>query len=491
MSNIENVILITIDCLRADHLEIYGYPRVTSPNITRIAREGVFLRNVVANGPFTLASFPSIMTSSYPLQGDVYYSLNGRPPLLSELLKQEGFSTAAFNPNILLTVRSNYTRGFDHYEGYLPRISREFSAAVTGDGSTRITKKLKDIAISLSKKYPAFELLLYLLSRAWRQFPTEVASKVTSDAIDWIKKNKGRPFFLWIHYMDAHEPYFLERFNMKRNYSKWVNTFHKMKAKYLCNRIILGKGGLSERDTDFLRGYFIDIYDDRITYVDQNIGRLFKTLESEGLSRRTAVIITSDHGQAFLEHGNLLHRASFYEENLRVPLIIWGDEIDESYINPATPTSLMDIPPTVMSLLDLRPHKDFMGKDLTRNVDREFVIAEASYDEHGLPFLRVPEPSEINFSFVVYLGNYKYIKHIPMKGPPSYELYNIRIDPKERNNINKNEDLIEKFDHILVSHMNEISLNIEREVIKFNVKIMRAKHQGKINERKRAPGSSL
>jgi len=478
MPDIENVILITIDCLRADHLEIYGYPRETSPNITRIAREGVFFRNVVANGPFTLASFPSIMTSSYPLQGDVYYSLNGRPPLLSELLKQEGFSTAAFNPNILLTVRCDYTKGFDHYEGYLPRISREFSA-VTEVRSTHITKKLKDTAISLSKKYPAFELLLYLFSRAWRQFPTEVASKVTSDAIDWIKRNRGRPFFLWIHYMDAHEPYFLERLDMERYYSKWANIFHKMKARYLHSKIILREKGPSEKDTDFLRRYLIDTYDDRIRYIDQNIGRLIKTLESEGLSSRTAVIITSDHGQAFLEHENLYHKASFYEENLRVPLIMWGGEINESHINPATPASLMDIPPTVMSLLNLRPHRDFMGKDLTKNVDREFIIAEASYDEHGLPFYRVPESSKINFSFVVYLGNYKYIKHIPMKGHPSYELYDLRTDPEERNSINKNGDLIEKFDIILTNHMNEISLNIEREIIKFNVKLMKVRHKVK------------
>jgi arylsulfatase A-like enzyme len=407
------------------------------------------------------------------------------------LLKQEGFSTAAFNPNILLTALYDYSRGFEHYEGYLPKTYRESKVSVAGHPMMEKLESafyslsemipIKAVPYLLSEMIPLVKVLPYLLS--WKRFPTAIASKVTSDAINWIKENKGKPFFLWIHYMDAHEPYFLESLATEGYYSKWANFFHRMKAIYLYES--LRKRSLSREEVNFLRRYFIDVYDDRIMYIDHNIGRLIKVLESEGLLPRTAVIITSDHGQAFLEHGELFHGALFYEENLRVPLIIWGGEINGSYINPKTLASLIDIPPTIMSILNLKPHRDFIGIDLTKNADREFIIAEASYDEYRwpprvniLPLIGVPNRStEINFSFAIYSGNYKYIKHIPMRGSPTYELYNLQIDPKEESNITDRPDIVERFDKILANHLNEISLNIQKEIIKFNIKLAKAIHK--------------
>ncbi len=470
----ENIVLITIDCLRADHLESYGYPRVTSPNLTRLAREGVVFRNVVSDGPFTLASFPSMMTSSHPLEGDIYYSLRGRPPLISEVLKGEGFETAAFNPNILLTLRSDFTKGFNHYEGYVARASDEFTIAVTG-GSVRsktdkIKSKIRNLVLSLSSRFPVIGSLAYIVDRLGKEFPTETAERVTSDAIDWILKNRDRPFFVWIHYMDVHEPYFLEKIAMKRHYSSWAGLLSEMKASHLFNKMVLGGKILSDREESYLRKFLVDVYDDRIRHVDAQVGRLISTLEKANLSRETAIIVTSDHGQAFLEHGNIFHKASFYEENLRIPLIVWSGNEWSGRINANSPVSLVDLPPTILSILGLPAHPEYRGKDITAPLKRDHVISEASYDEHGLPFYKVPRSTELNFSFAIYRGRYKYIKHFPMKSSKRAELYDLSADPNERRNlVGELPDLAAEFEKILEKHFDDIGLNIGREIVKFKI----------------------
>ncbi len=481
MDEMENIILITVDCLRADHLESYGYNRVTSPNLSRLAREGLAFRNVIADGPFTLASFPSMMTSSHPLEKDIYYSLKGRPPLISEVLKKRGFETAAFNPNILLTLRLDFSRGFNHYEGYVSRVSGEFTTAIVGEreGSNKIKLKIRSLVVSFSKKFPLLGSISYIIDRIGKDFPTETAERVTSDAIEWIFKNRDRPFFLWIHYMDVHEPYFLEKITMQKHYSSWVGLPSEVKASHIFNKMVLGSKTLSDRERRYLRRFLVDVYDDRVRHVDAQIGRLTNALGEAGLSRKTAIIITSDHGQAFLEHENIFHKASFYEENLRIPLIIWlgGKRIEG--INANNSISLIDLPPTMLSILGLPHHPSYRGKDISAPLRREYVVSEASYDEHGLPFYKVPKSTELNFSFAIYGGKYKYIKHFPMEASGRAELYDLSTDPNEKENlVDKRPDLVAKFEKWLEKHLEDIGLNIGREVVKFKIHLKKILRNG-------------
>ncbi len=481
MEGIENLVLITVDCLRADHLESYGYGRITSPNLSRLASEGLIFENVVSDGPFTLASFPPMMTSSYPLEGDVYYSLKERPPLISEVFSEKGFETAAFNPNILLTFRSDFSRGFKNYEGYVSRVSGEFTRALVGGQgrSGGIDLKIRDLIISFSKKIPLVGSLAYILDKIGRKFPTETAEKVTSDAIEWIFKNRDRPFFLWVHYMDVHEPYFLEKITMERHYSSWVGLLSEIKASHIFNKMVLEGKALSDREENYLRKFLVDVYDDRIRHVDAQIGRFIKALEEAGLHRETAIVITSDHGQAFLEHGNIFHRSSFYEENLRIPLIIWlgGKRVDG--INTSNFISLMDLPPTMLSILGLPYPPSYRGMNIMAPLEREYVISEASYDEHGLPFFRVPKSTKLNFSFAIYREKYKYIKHFPMEASERVELYDLRKDPKEKENLAfKRPELAARFDKLLEKHLRDIGLNIEKEIMRFKIRLKRSMRNG-------------
>lgn len=476
MKEVENVILITIDCLRSDHMEIYGYPRTTSPNMTKLAKEGVLFRNAVANGPFTLASFPSIMTSSYPLEGDIYYSLKGRPPTIGELLHREGFRTAAFNPNILLTLRADYSKSFDFYEGYIHKVSEEFSLAVTGPrrgGVGGAKSRAREVILSISKRFPAVGSVAYMLDRFGKDFPTETSRRITSDAIEWIRSNRDNPFFLWIHYMDVHEPYFMERIEMPKVYSSWAGFLAEIRASHLFNKMVMAGRGLSHQEKRYLRKFLIDVYDDRILLVDSQVGKLMKVLMEEGISKSTAVIITSDHGQAFLEHENVFHRASFYEENLRIPLIVWvggeGGGVRDD------PVSLMDIPPTILSLVGLPPHPEFRGSNALNSGERDALIAEASYDEHGHPFYRLPSSNEINFSFAIYRNGYKFIRHFRMDGSSLTELYDLKNDPREGRNIAREmPDIVEDFERILNDHFDEINLSISREIMRFKIRSSKA-----------------
>ena len=375
-----NIVLITIDTLRADHLSCYGYHRNTSPNIDKIARKGILFTNTVATSSFTSPSMASIMTSLYPVNhgirhgiiksGEVYDQeiLNGKFDTLVEILKGNGYTTFGAVANIHMAKELGFGQGFDYYycEGF-----DEASA-------------LNEVIFS------------------WR---------------DQLKNSKK--YFLWVHYFDPHH-FYNPRTPWISDYSAetWIgkNSFEKMSMNELKKLIPVLE------DEKNVLDYLIALYDSEISYVDYHMGNLFLDL---GLDQHSMIIITSDHGEEFLDHGSLGHAHTLYQELIHVPLIIKPPvSLKESLMSiNHKHASIIDIMPTILGSLEIIPPHENKGNNLfevkmsSTEQTRDYIFSELDCG---------------NIVHAILKNNWKYIYNAWTQGE---ELYNLSKDNKESDNL--------------------------------------------------------
>jgi arylsulfatase len=315
--NRPNVLLITIDTLRADHLGAYGYKRPTSPNIDALAREGVLFERAYTYWPKTRASFIVMLTGRHPsLNGytqrnRVLFDFN---PTLAGVLKEAGFATAAVVDNSNVAASLGYANGFSTYR------------------------------------------------ETWEEkaLPTEVhrARAISSAAIEHLAAaGTDRPFFLWLHYVNPHAPYtppapydqaFMkdaEQGPRLRNVTGHTGGVHKALA-------VKGRERL---------GYYVAQYDGEIAFNDAEVGRVLDALRSSRHAANTIVILTSDHGESLGEHGYYFdHGANLMDPGLRIPLIVKGPGIPAASRNEAL-VSTIDFVPTILDAVKVSYPADLGG----------------------------------------------------------------------------------------------------------------------------------
>jgi arylsulfatase A-like enzyme len=332
-----NVVVIVVDTLRADHLSAYGYARPTSPMLERVARQGVLFENAIAPCSWSLPSHASLLTGRYPLEHGLV-NVQPMPWLgwgrtamkgytsIGEALQQRGYRTGAFSANrVYFSEGVGLGRGFMHFEDY-------FSSA--GDALTRTLygRKIARFYFYRSDKSKVTRALRYLGLDSWRDQDSEGsgeyggafgvrkrADDVNQEMLRWVLRDRKRPFFAFLNYLDVHYKY-----GGPWNYPKpaW-------------------DGGTP-----------VDEYDFGLTYVDDYIGRLLADLERRGLAQNTIVVLTSDHGESLGDHGLTYHGAALYWELIHVPLIIAYPGHLPAGLRIATPVSNAAIPATIMGLLN-------------------------------------------------------------------------------------------------------------------------------------------
>jgi len=442
MMEMKNAILITIDALRADHLSCLGYHRKTTPQLDEIAKHGILFKNAISNGASTPTSFRPILTSTYhSMYNDDRY-LSKYRLTIQEALKRHGYSTAAFHSNPYLSGYFGYNRGFDTFV--------EISDFKKGDLFKGIETKGFE---SLFHKFLfEFKLMKFKLKKLYKFSKGEVYAKANTlneKAIAWLKEHPEK-FFIWLHYMDVHTPYTPPKEYLKLFSSSSYNVIKNLKFYLKIKRNIMEK--FSEKDLELL----IDLYDAEIRYVDTEIGLLLDELRKMGILHETLIIITSDHGEEFFEHGVFGHtHQHLYDELLRVPLIIYAPEIDENSVIEEQ-VELLSIAPTIVDILGLKRELDnFMGMSLLPIIKGEgegskSVISEASRSKISY---RTPE--------------WKFILN---KETKEYELYNLHTDPNERENIAEREkDKVKEFKKRIIDH----EAMMERERIKRKIRRLR------------------
>ena len=342
-----NLVLISIDTLRADHLGVYGYPRRTSPTLDRLAREGIVFEQAISQATWTLPSHAALFTSRYPSElGLGRWPSPGRVPeeaeTLAEVLRREGLATWGFTEWAWLSKRYGLHQGFASYDdrGGLFR-------------------------------------------------------NIVPRAVGRLPELRDSRFFLFLHTYDAHwyQPEAPSRKALVRPYDGPLRESARLREA-LQTRRPEWVGKLTAADMR----YVVDLYDASIRDVDRHIERLVSRLEALGMWDDTLLVVTSDHGEEFLDHGSTGHGYAPWDEQVLVPLIIRlpGGRLGGQRV--AEQVRTIDVMPTLLSLLDVPTDAKMRGTSLvplmTGSRERsggEFRPAFTDRGHRGRVSLRTPE----------------------------------------------------------------------------------------------------
>jgi arylsulfatase A-like enzyme/Flp pilus assembly protein TadD len=361
-----NLLLITLDTVRADSLNPYGQKRVTSPAIDRMAREGVLFEQVVSSAPNTLPSHASILTGRFPpshgVRANAGYALPDENETLAEVLKASGYRTAAEIAAPVLDAVTALDQGFDRYRDLAsPGIETIRAEAQDAGGES--------FAVELTERS---------------------AQDVARQGIRFLDAHRTGPFFLWLHFFDAHHPYLP----------------HPELGPQLADDPYLGE----------------------ILFIDRQIEAVLKHLEDLGLRSRTLVVLVADHGEGRGDHGEKSHAFLVYDSTVRVPLIFWGPEDLPRGLRIPTPVRTVDIAPTILDWIGAPVPSGIQGQSLA-------PLIRGELDDLALP--AYGESLEIATTFggaplrFLRLGPWKYIHQ------PEPALYDLSKDPGEQKDLAK------------------------------------------------------
>jgi arylsulfatase A-like enzyme len=396
-----DVLLITIDTLRADRLGAYGHPEDISPHLDALARRGVRFADVTVQWPKTWPSIASLLTGAYPRTtgiGVVPRRLPDSLLLMSEVFAEKGYATAAVVANFNVGRTTRFDQGFHHFvESWQEKWQEEAGGAAFVNAPGRV------------KEYTN-------------------ATLVTDQALRWLRaRDTRRPVFLWLHYMDPHGPY-----QPPAGYEE------KIRGRYPSAEIPLERlppyqrqyqGGRLVTDLAF----YNTRYDRAVRYLDDELGRLFGELGTLGLAD-SLIVFTADHGESMGEHDYYLeHGLLPYQPTARVPLIVAQPGRIAGGRVVHAPVGLIDLAATLVELAGLPIPGTYQGVSLARAVrgEADAPVPEFVFMEAG------PHPHETQLA--VRQGRWKLV-HVRSRRDRAlmtgseYELYDLERDPGELTN---------------------------------------------------------
>jgi arylsulfatase A-like enzyme len=445
-----NVILIVWDTVRAYNLSLYGYPRKTTPNLTRWAREGVRFRSALAPAPWTYPSHSSFFTGQWPFQlnSQWQFTLDAPGPTLAEYLASRGYQTAGFAANTTCcNYESGLARGFAHFEDYPLTLRSLLGRTAPGNWILR----------NFLYRFNYYQMKwIYQQSRGARG---------TDEAfLAWLRgRRPDRPFYAFLNYFDAHEPYIPPpghegRFGIR---PRAPGGYY-----FLIDYMQMDKKRLMKRDVEMAR----DCYDDCISFLDEQLDRLLNVLRAQGLLDNTLVIITSDHGEAFGDHGFFGHSHSVFLDEIGVPLVVLSPGAPAGRVVD-NPVSLRNLPATVVDLLGFSAGAPFPGRSLAAHfgTTREQTppgIATPALSEQAnaaafQPQLRA-SAEHGGFQMSLVAKGHHYVRD----GLGAEMLFNLAKDPFERVNLMGSSDggqVVRDLRRSLLEALNEKSGSTEVE----------------------------
>jgi arylsulfatase A-like enzyme len=396
-----NIVFILIDTLRADHLPFHGYSRPTAPRLTALAQRGTTFTKMYANSSSTRPSVATLFSSLYPSTHQVHYERDFLPDsatLMAEVFRAGGYRTFGASANANVSPTFGYSQGFDEF---------------------RVWKTESPFRLTMLGRAAEDAVGPHTLGR-WlgeRSEIVPVASAITDMTLDWVARHASERLFLYVHYIDPHDPYRPPApFDQSFDYTKQPQR----RAGNIDPVSLLAPNRNAEEVARTL-----DQYDGEILYTDGEMGRLLDRLEALGVLKNAIVVVTADHGEEFYEHGRNSHGRSTYEEVLHVPFVIhWPGKIAAGKAYDAT-AGLIDVMPTLLDLVGLETPKAAQGVSFAGSLaasaappaDRR-IFAQVSQDTFAMEMVRE--------------GNEKLVRHT--RGPLAgrHELYDLERDPQER-----------------------------------------------------------
>lgn len=412
-----DIILVTVDTLRADRLGAYGHPSSLMPQVDRFAAEGVLFQRPVAASPWTMPSIASLMTSVSALEhgagqpqapGPTFLRtpLDEQWQVLAERLAAAGYRTRAVVNNAFLSPERGFAQGFEVYE----------------------TPLLDSTRATFLKELPLGRLALRLLPSTFLGDPR--AAAVTDRALTWLADDDPAPLFLWLHYIDPHAPYRADPEALQV-----ISMVDELEASPQAadDGTVVGqhfvaahwiRGGLVWLGAEDRRR-LIQYYDGAVRYTDQHLGRLFDALRQRQAQRPSIVAFTADHGEEFWDHGRFEHGHDYYTEVTRVPLFFWSPGRLPADRTVDEPVGLVDVAPTLLDLVGL-PVPEASGWD-----DGLSLVPGWQQETFDLP----PRDAGGNLynypAVLIEDGPWRAI----LRGHGQLELYHLPSDPLERRDV--------------------------------------------------------
>lgn len=379
-----NIVLISIDTLRADHLDLYGYFRRTAPHLSKLAETGIFFNRAVSQAPWTLPSMATIMTSLYPHQHRTFVArswLNNSMTTIAERLRVDNYYTLGVVSNYFVSRKVGFAQGFIEFDENVVKIEDEITSNVI----------------------------------------TQIAEEMLANA-------DREPFFLWTHYMDPHYSYYRHpKYRFIKNYRGRFG--HRITIAELLGILEAKKkdGRIEMSPEDFL--YLRAVYDEEIAFTDAAVGRLINFVDRMGYARPTVFLVVADHGDLLGEHDDFGHKEYLYDELIHVPLII-GGAIEPSLRNQKVNETVenRDVATTIMKLARVSVHP-FKGNDLIEIARRNGDRSEAYSETIGFFTEDLEDKAAISFNKWKLIYNRK---------SKSYELYDLDADKGEKTNLWRN-----------------------------------------------------
>lgn len=382
-----NVVLISLDSLRADHLRTYGYQRDTAPAIDRLAREGVLFQNAIATSSWTLPTHITMFSGRYQLSHGVVDETSALPPsipTLGQIFKAAGFATAGFASGPYLAGHYGYDRGMDTYQDF-------------------------------SSRYPdPHQVRAAVLS-----------PEINSNALAWLDAHASERFFLFLHYFDIHYDYVPPAPYDTMFDADYTGTFD---GRNFIERADVNKN-MDKRDLDHIRA----LYDGEIRFTADHVDRVLDKLAALGLLEKTVVMLVADHGDEFFEHGNKGHHRTLYDEVIRVPMVLRLPGKAHAGERVEAQVSLVDVFPTLLETAAVAAPPGVEGLSVLRLVDgsaqpRDAVYSEF-YDKVGFN-LQVARRTPLDKT----IHHFNRITH-PTRS--SIEYYDLAGDPREHDDLHR------------------------------------------------------
>ena len=417
----DNLVLITIDTLRADHLGVHGYGRETSPRIDHLATEGTTFLAAEANWPKTGPSFASLMTGTYPALNGVRalrVVLADELTTLGEAMQSEGYKTAAFVTNINVGERFGFAQGFDEFHQMWDR-------------SVEPARNNKEVSF-LSNE--------------------QIVERVNA----WLEQNRAEKFFLWVHFLDPHGPY-LPPGDLDRRFDG--DEIHQEQEIVIPRHKIPRHQRRSELRSV---GDYIAAYDGEVLSTDAAVGSVLDQIAGLELEMNTLVVLTSDHGESLGEHEfYFAHGGYAYEATTHVPLVLRHPERIPAGRRIEVPVALIDLMPTLLELLEISPqglNAQLQGTSLAPLILGDPYEAQPIFIE------------SLGGQRAVRLGSWKLV-HDPREGlwadrVGNWQLYNLEEDPGEtRNLVDQEPERTEKMRQLMERLTRSAALGVEVEAV--------------------------
>ena len=476
-----NIIFIIIDAVRARNVGAYGYDKPTTPNIDKIAQQGVLFRNAYSCTNSTDSSLTSIFSGIYPLGHGILHHGGGLGDeevkaftqsgikLLPEILRSEGYASIAVD-----WLGRWHRRGYDYYSG------------TKGSKGSRLIERVTEMVSAHKSPQLLIRGIAYLRRRVRRE--AYAAKAMTDLATDLIAKNSTQPFFLFIHYWDVHQglkpPRHYSHLFRHLDYSSMPGSTDKIRdvirLPHETSSIRLARAVLMRNETV---GERIREYDASIRYVDDEIGRLMETLRKRGVANQTLVILTSDHGESLSEHQIYFDHHGLYEVSIHVPLIMRcpealpGGKVIEGFIQH------VDLVPTILDLLEIKhPQEDFDGASLMPLIYESKQLHSSIYVEEAYA-QRKRAIRTRKYEYIKALSEEEAICKLCNRVHGGVEeLYDLESDPEQNHNLVEDKpETAKELQNLLGEWITYLEQKkVSRTKAKLKDKISKLKHLGKL-----------